>query len=216
MAPALVSTLHEYDHLYDIYLPIAIGVFVVVAVLVAFALLRYRRAPERAARWHEANRLEAGYALLLACVAAFLLYETFTVEHQVDTVANLEKPALTIDVTASRWEWAFYYPAYRITVRSGTTGDRTFAVPTNVAVRFNLSSVDVIHAIWIPALRYKHDLIPGRTMHETLTFTQRGTFPGQCAVFCGLRHSEMLFRVAAVSPAAFASWASRRGGPVSS
>jgi len=211
---ALVSTRQQYDHLFGIYVPIALGVFAVILLLVLFAVLRYaRRPPSAAARWHEHNRLEGGYALLLAGVAAFLLYLTFMAEHKVDTVANRERPSLIVDVTASKWEWTFAYPAYGFSVQSGAVGRQPLVVPANEAVRFNLTSVDVIHSFWIPALRYKHDAIPGSTQVITLAFSQ-GVFPGQCAEFCGLRHADMIFTVYAVRPAAFAGWAQTRGtGP---
>ena len=161
MREGLVNTRSEYDHLFSIYVPIAIGVFVLIVIAVLVAVLIYRRRPpERAARWHEHNPLEGAYAVLLACVAAFLLYLTFTAEHKVDTVANQERPAV-IDVTGSKWEWTFAYPAYGITVRSGTVGRQPLVVPAGEAIRFRLTSVDVIHSFWIPALRYKHDAIPG-------------------------------------------------------
>jgi len=213
-SPALVSTRQEYDHLFSIYVPIAIGVFLVIlfAVLIAVVVFR-RRPPERAARWHENNSVEGTYAVLLACVAAFLLYLTFTAEHKVDTVANQERPAAVVDVTASKWEWTFTYPAYGFSVRSGTVGRQPLVVPAGEAVRFNLTSADVIHSFWIPALRYKHDAIPGSTQITTLTFA-KGVFAGQCAEFCGLRHSDMIFTADAVSPAAFAAWARSKGtGP---
>jgi cytochrome c oxidase subunit 2 len=209
---ALVSTRHEYFRVFDVYVPIALGVFAVVLVLVVFATLRYRRRPPaRAARWHENNRVEGTYALLLACTAAFLLYITLSAEHQTDTVANRERPSLTVDVVGSKWEWTFSYPAYGITRRSGTVGRQALVVPTGEAVRFNLTSLDVIHAFWVPELRYKHDLIPGSTQVATLTFTTPGVFPGQCAEFCGLRHSDMVFTVEAVNPSRFQAWA-RSGG----
>ena len=204
---ALVSTRHEYDHLFSIYVPIALGVFALIVVAVAVTVLVFRRRPpERAARWSENNLIEGSYAALLACVTAFLLYLTFTAEHRVDTVANREKPALVVDVIGSKWEWTLRYPAYGFSVRSGTVGRQPFIVPAGVAVRVNLTSVDVIHSFWIPALRYKHDAIPGSTQVTTLTFSE-GVFSGQCAEFCGLRHSDMLFTVRAVSPASFAAWA---------
>ena len=213
-ALALISTRHEYDHLFSIYVPIAIGVFLVILLAVLGAVFIYRRRPpERAARWHENNPVEGIYAVILACTAAFLLYLTFTAEHRVDTVANRQRPALIIDVTGSKWEWTFSYPAYRFSVRSGTVGRQPLVVPAGEPVRFQITSTDVIHSFWIPALRYKHDAIPGSVQVTTLSFS-RGVYPGHCAEFCGLRHSDMVFTAHAVSPAAFATWARSSGrGP---
>ena len=210
----LVSTRGEYDHLFSIYVPIAVGVFLLILLVVLGAVLVFRRRPpERAARWHEHNPIEGTYAVLLVCVAAFLLYLTFTAEHQVDTVANRQRPAVVIDVTGSKWEWTFTYPAFRFSVRSGTVGRQPLVVPAGEAVRFRITSIDVIHSFWIPALRYKHDAIPGSVQIATLSF-QPGVFAGQCAEFCGLRHSDMIFVAHAVSPTAFATWARARGrGP---
>jgi cytochrome c oxidase subunit 2 len=212
---ALVDTRHEYKHIFSIYVPIAIGVFVVIVIVALFAIARYRRrVPEQAARWHEHNPLEGAYALLLTLTVAFLLYLTFTAEHRVDTVANLQHPGLTINVTGAKWVWTFSYPRYRITRRSGTVGHQDLVVPAGQAVRFNLTSVDVIHAFWVPHLRFKHDLIPGSTQVSTLVFSRTGVFQGECAEFCGLRHADMLFTVHVVSPSAFQAWAASGGkGP---
>jgi cytochrome c oxidase subunit II len=205
---ALVVTRAEYKRLFDIYVPIAIGVFVVVVALILFAVLRFRRRPaERAARWHESNPLEATYALILLGVVVFLLYLTFHAEHRVDTVAAEERPQLEVNVIGAKWEWHFNYPAYGINRYSGTVGHETLVVPTNEAIRFHLVSLDVIHEFWVPELRYKHDLIPGYPQYMTLTFSRRGTFPGECAEFCGLYHSRMIFTVDAVSPSEFDAWA---------
>jgi cytochrome c oxidase subunit II len=210
----VISTRTVYDHLFSIYVPIAVGVFVLILGLVLVAVIVFRRRPpERAARWHENNPIEGTYAVLLACVAAFLLYLTFSAEHKVDTVANRQRPAVVIDVTGSKWEWTFTYPAFGFSVRSGTVGRQPLVVPADEAVRFRITSVDVIHSFWIPALRYKHDAIPGSVQIATLSFSP-GVFPGQCAEFCGLRHSDMIFVAHAVNPASFLTWARSRGrGP---
>jgi cytochrome c oxidase subunit 2 len=211
MSLALISTRHEYRSLFAIYVPIAVGVFAIVLVAVAVCVLRYRRRAEPA-RFAENNPLEATYAGLLVLVVAFLLYLTFSAEHRVDTVANRERPSLTIDVVAAKWEWQFNYPAYRITLYSGAAGKRSLVLPVGQAIRFNMASEDVIHAFWVPELEFKRDVIPGNTARVNLTFTETGLFPGQCAEFCGLRHPEMIFNVRVLSGAAFAAWAQAHRG----
>lgn len=204
---ALVSTRAQYDRVFSIYVPIAAAVFVVVVGVIAVGMFRGRRRSSPSRRSHN-NPLEAGYAVFLVCIVGLLLYVTFTAEHQVDTVAARERPALTVDVVAARWEWEFRYPGYGIVARSGFVGHQPLVVPADRAVRFELRSQDVIHSIWIPELRFKRDLIPGAAEQVTLTFTQTGSFSGQCAEFCGLRHAEMIFDVRVLSPSAFARWAS--------
>jgi cytochrome c oxidase subunit 2 len=207
----LVSTREEYDHLFSIYVPIAGAVFAIVVLAVAFAVLRYRH-NARPTRRGGADMLEGSYAVLLVCVVAFLLFETFTAEHRVDTVAEREHPSLTVNVTAARWEWEFNYPGHNITARSGTVGYQPLVVPADEAIRFNLTSQDVIHSLWIPELRFKRDLIRGTVEHVTLSFTQLGTFDGQCAEFCGEGHAAMIFRVDVLAPATFTRWlAAHRG-----
>jgi heme/copper-type cytochrome/quinol oxidase subunit 2 len=209
---ALVETSHQYFRLFDVYVPIAIGVFAVFFILSVGALLRYRRRPaSAAARFHKNDKLEGAYAVLLTLTVAFLLYLTFSAEHQVDTVANHERPAVTINVVGAKWEWTFSYPAYNITIRSGTTGQKTFVVPVGEPIRFRMTSPDVIHSFWIPELRYKHDTFPGIVQSQVLTFPRAGTFQGQCAQFCGLRHPDMVYTIRAVSPARFRAWASSGG-----
>ena len=204
---ALVSTRSVYSHVFDIYAPVAIGVFVVVAVATIGAVLWFRRRPpERAARWHEHNRLEGAYVLLLACVVAFLLYVTFGAEHKVDTVAARERPGLIVVVTGAKWEWRFSYPGYGIERYSGAVGHQSLVVPINTAILFRLRSIDVIHEFWVPELDFKRALIPGGTNTAVLTFTRAGHFAGQCDEFCGLLHYAMTVTVDAVSPAAFRLW----------
>ena len=209
---ALISTRHEYDTLFSVYVPIAAGVFLIVVLVIFGAVLRYRgRALDAVSKRSESNRLEASYALLLVAVVAFLLYLTFTAEHRVDTVANREQPSLTVNVIGAKWEWEFDYPQYGIVRRSGTVGRQALVVPVGQAIRFNMTSQDVIHAFWIAEVEYKHDLFPGNVQHQILTFTRTGLFPGQCAEFCGLRHADMVFNVRVVTPSAFSAWARSKG-----
>jgi cytochrome c oxidase subunit 2 len=212
--PGLVDTAREYSQVFHVYVPIALGVFGAIVLVVVVAVVVYRRRPvERAARWHEHNRAEGAYALVLVLTIAFLLYITFGAEHEVDTVSARERPQLTVDVTAAKWEWHFHYPGYGIDRFSGTVGHEALVVPVGEAIRLRMRSVDVIHAFWVPELRWKHDLTPGSTQEATVTFSRTGSFPGACAEFCGLFHSRMLFDVWVLGRGQFAAWvAAHRGG----
>ena len=210
---ALVETSQQYAHVFGIYVPIAIAVFALVLVATVVAVVVYRRrSPAEAARWHEHNPLEGAYAVLLACVVAFLLYVTFTAEHQVDAVARGERPALTVNVFGSRWEWHFQYRGYGIDRYSGTVGREQLVVPAQQPVAYRLVALDVIHEFWVPELKYKHDLIPGMAQTEILTFPHPGVFQGHCGEFCGLYHTRMVFSVRVLAPAQFQAWlAAHRG-----
>jgi cytochrome c oxidase subunit 2 len=210
-----VDTRTEHDGLASLYLPIAIVVaLVVVGLLVTFAI-RYRARDAAAAATPaggptHAPRVELVYALFLVAIVAFLLWLTFRVEARIDPVAS--NPALTVDVTAAKWQWRFDYPREGIVQRQVGDRDPTLVVPVGEEVRFNLRAKDVIHAFWIPAMRWKRDATPGRTTVFTLAFPHVGAIPGGglCSEFCGIGHDQMRFNVRVLSRAAFARWAALR------
>jgi cytochrome c oxidase subunit II len=203
----VVSTREEYDHLASVYLPIAIAIAVLVFSIFLFALLRYRRRdegiPEQETRLHW---LEAVWGVLVAAIVAVLLAITFTTESDVDAIAD--DPGLEVDVTGFQWGWRFTYPKAGVSVLGDNLDPPTLMVPTDTTVRFNVVARDVIHAFWVPELRFKKDLFPERVNEFDLVFDE-GAMTGRCAEFCGLRHSNMLFDVQAVPPDEFDAWLER-------
>ncbi|HEX8855326.1 MAG TPA: cytochrome c oxidase subunit II [Thermoleophilaceae bacterium] len=200
----MVDTGHEYHHLFSIYVPIAVGVWLAIALATGYGLLRYRRRPGRVPSGrHEAQVPELTYAALLVGVAAMLLYFTFTTESKVDALPR--KPGLVLHVTAGQWNWRFNYPN-GASVVSSSLHQRVMQVPTNTVILVKLHSVDVVHSLWIPERRIKKDAFPGADNELKLTFPKAGTFSGACAEFCGLHHAEMRFGVKAVPRPQFDAW----------
>jgi cytochrome c oxidase subunit 2 len=211
---AVVDTRSEFAGLSTTYLLIAIGVVALVWLALAAIVVRWRARPgeHRAPVGRTSNApLEVGYVVVLTCVAALLVTLTFRTESKVDAVSS--HPALRVHVIAAKWRWRFEYPGG--VVQDGAN-DRpsTLVVPTRETVGFALDALDVIHAFWIPDLRFKRDAIPGRTNRFDLDFPRAGYFPGAgvCSEFCGLLHSQMRFNVRALPPAAFRAWLRRRQG----
>jgi len=215
----VTDTRHEYDALASLYLPIAAAVVLLVLLLVLVFASRYRARPaagdgsRRPSRITRAPKTEGLYVLVLACVAALLLWRTFTVEARTDHDAS--GAGVLVDVTAAKWHWRFEYPRVGVVQRGTDDIPPTLVVPAGRTVDFTLRSVDVIHAFWIPERRFKRDATPGFTSSFSLVFPRAGFWRdgGECSEFCGLRHTWMKFHVRVLPPAAFVRWiAARRSG----
>jgi cytochrome c oxidase subunit 2 len=123
------------------------------------------------------------------------------------TFERMQSPpgdALDIQVVASQWVWKFVYD-------DGTTSAGVLVVPEDTPIRLLLTSLDVIHSFYVPALRVKRDLVPGQTTTMWFTATHPGTFPAACAEFCGLDHSRMRATLVVLDGPAWAAWVSDRG-----
>ena len=215
MDRAVVDTRHEYQGLQELYLPIAVGVFVLVLAVVVFAALRFRRRGDGRApsRRTGAPVVEGLYVLILAGVAALLVGATFTTESREDRSSR--PAALDVSVTVAKWRWRFDYPGLGISEIGTDTTPPTLTVPAGTTVRFTMRSQDVIHSFWIPDLRFKRDAFPLRTTRFELVFDRTGfhSAGGACAEYCGLHHGDMSFAVDVLRRAEFDRWAQgRRAG----
>jgi len=187
--------------------------FVVVAVMVSAFALSWRR-PRRGrepSKKAEANRLEIGYVTALAGIVAFLIVTSLAASNQ--ELPHPPKPAVRVQVIGFQWCWRFHYEGLPVTV-TGQCHDGPFptlVLPAGQPVELDLTSIDVIHAFWLPYLRFKMYAYPGHTNFFTTTLTQTGRWLGRCAQLCGLYHYQMDFYVQVVSPAAFRQFL-RSGG----
>ena len=83
-------------------------------------------------------------------------------------------------------------------------------IPVGEPVNLDVTSRDVIHSFWIPALNGKRDAVPGRHHPLTLQADDPGSYWGQCTEFCGLSHANMRMLVRAVSADDFQIWESNQ------
>jgi len=197
------ETRAAYEYVEGIYFPIAIGVFAaVLSITVLLLVLGWRR--KQAGIRSEANLLEGGYAIGLACVVAFLVWVTFTTMDTEDSrVAN---PGVRIRVIASRWAWRFVYPNGAMVIANSTWNPPAAPVPTETEVEFAGTSLDVIHGFWIPGERFMRQVLPGYTTRFDIVFQHAGRLLGECSVYCGEQHERMHFAIDALSPNAFRQW----------
>lgn len=166
-------------------------------LLVVFAV-KYRRG-RSADRTHPVNRnvwLETSWAVI-----PFLLTVLFFV-WATKLYADLYRPpadALEIDVVAKQWMWKFEHP-------DGQREINDLHIPVGQPVTLIMASEDVIHSLFIPALRLKQDVVPGRYTRMWFTATRPGVYRLTCAEFCGSDHSVMGGRFIAMPRADYARW----------
>ncbi|HWB21793.1 MAG TPA: cytochrome c oxidase subunit II [Gaiellaceae bacterium] len=182
-------------------------IFAVVVAILAFGLLRRRgqapadRRPLRSGTW-----MVAVGGLALPLVVLVVLFAA-TIKALPATSATGQKTSFTIDVTGRQWFWDVSYPGHDFRTAN------EIHIPVGESVLIKVTSADVIHSLWVPALNRKIDVIPGKTNEVVFHATHAGVFRGQCAEFCGLEHAHMALLVVAQPLAAYESWLNNEERP---
>jgi cytochrome c oxidase subunit II len=198
--------------LYNLFLYIAAVVYVIVAGLVIWSVVRYRRRDDELPKQtHGNNRLELAWTAIPFVIVLFLFVATLQAQHKVlDPVAQ---PGVKVTVTAFQWSWRFAYEGTGVEVVGTPERIPELVVPVGQTVRVKLESADVVHSFYVPQTLFKRQAIPGITSEFDLTFEKVGLYHGACVQFCGLQHTDMVFRVRVLSQGEYQSWlaAARRG-----
>lgn len=192
--------------LFNIVLVLSAGVLLLVWGLLFYCIWRFRARPGAAVprQVHGHPRLELAWTLapvlVLAVLAALELPLIFG-----DVAA--QPNALTVVATGHQFWWEFEYPD------QGVVTANELRIPVGVPVRVQLRSADVIHALWIPRLNGKQDMVPGQTNNLWLQADAPDVYLGQCSELCGIQHAGMLLRVIAEPQADFDAWVARERAP---
>jgi cytochrome c oxidase subunit 2 len=183
-------------------------VLILVIALLAFGIFRYSKRTglgtevDRRTQFTLETMWTVGPALIILGIAIPSVRLTFRMQP-----STLPPNALVVQVVGHMWWWEVRYPAL------GVVSANEIHVPVGRPLRFRLESADVIHSFWVPQLGGKRDLVPGITNEITLVARVPGTYPGQCAEFCGTSHANMRLRVVVETAEDFAAWTARQSAP---
>ena len=207
LPPAASSVATEFDLLYFFLTGVSAFFVVLVAALVVYFTIRYRRRnpDDVGADIHGSLVLELTWTiipLLLSLVmfgwGASLFY-------------RMSKPpadSMELYVVGKQWMWKVQHP-------EGVREINELHVPINRNVRITMGSEDVIHDYAIPAFRIKMDVVPGKLTTMWFKATLPGTYHIYCDQYCGTRHSGMIGEVTAMEPQDYEVWLASGGTPVS-
>jgi cytochrome c oxidase subunit II len=146
-----------------------------------------------------------GGAMPLAVILV-LMVQSFRTGHL--TAEAPQSPTVHVRIVAHKFWWEVHYPEH------GVVTANEVHLPVGQVARLELTSADVIHSFWIPALHGKLDALPGRTNIFWVQPDHAGTYRGQCAEFCGTQHALMGLLVLAQPEEEFAAWLEAQRRPV--
>ncbi|HVV05938.1 MAG TPA: cytochrome c oxidase subunit II [Puia sp.] len=115
-----------------------------------------------------------------------------------------------VTITGHQWFWTADYHG------TGVTTANEIHLPIHRKILIQLTSADVIHDWWVPALGPKMDMFPDRNTYLWMTIHDTGVYEGACNEFCGAQHAWMRIRVVAQSPNDFDAWLAGQASPASS
>lgn len=209
------SPAHYISHLAGLVLVVTGLIFLVVASLLTYAIIRFRRRPDddgsEPAQIYGSHLIEVAWTTVPFLIVVVLALATARVIHEIQ---DAREPAAAVDVVVigHQWWWEFRYPklgivtANELHVPVSQGADRA---PTFLELR----SADVIHNFWVPRLAGKTDLVPNKVNSMWIEPERPGLFLGQCSKYCGTEHALMLLRVYADTPGDFDRWVKAQQQP---
>jgi cytochrome c oxidase subunit 2 len=189
------------DRAFVVLARLAVPVFAFVVAMLLYSALRFRsrgRPEGLGAPIWGSRRAYVPWLAVTGALATLLIVDpglTGLAEFRGSPRADL-----VVRLVGSQWSWLVRYPQ-----EGDVSSLDELVLPVGRRIRFEVTSTDVIHSLWIPAFRVKIDAVPGRTTVVYATPTRTGSFHTdptyrlQCAELCGLGHPSMRLPVEVVS-----------------
>lgn len=208
-------------HMVIFYICVAIAV--VVFGVMFWSIFWHRKSRgAKAAHFHESTFIEVLWTVIPVIILVSMAVPASSTLIDMYDKNNSE---LDIQITGYQWKWRYQYLNHDIDFFSNlstpreqinnaeTKGenyllevDQPLVIPAGKKVRFLLTSNDVIHSWWVPALAVKKDTVPGFINEAWTLVDEPGIYRGQCAELCGRDHGFMPIVVDVRSQADFDLW----------
>ncbi|MDH3255123.1 MAG: cytochrome c oxidase subunit II [Acidobacteriota bacterium] len=193
----------DVDQLYFFALLVTAVFSLLIAALIFYFIIRFRRRsedevgqPERAGLW-----LEITWSVIPLVILLFMFGWGSKV------FFDIRKPprgAIEYYVTGKQWMWKFQHP-------EGPREINELHVPLGQDIKLIMTSEDVIHSFYVPALRAKMDVLPGRYTTFWFNAEKAGAYRLFCAEYCGAEHSYMRGSIIVMEPDDYEEWLATRG-----
>jgi cytochrome c oxidase subunit II len=212
---------------------ICVGIAVVVFGAMIYSLVKFRRSqgaiPDTT--MVHSTKVEIIWTIIPVIILVVMAVPAADLILKQEDTRNSE---LSIRVTGYQWKWQYEYmdagegvnffstlrqdSNFARQLRSGIDPasvdnyllevDKRLVIPSGTKVRLLLTSMDVIHAWWVPDFGAKRSAIPGfvNELWFKVEPGKEGIYRGQCAALCGRDHGFMPVVVDVRTPDDFKKW----------
>jgi cytochrome c oxidase subunit 2 len=127
--------------------------------------------------------IEWVYVGVVIAVLVYVGADAWNVERMID-IGNAPTESEVVKVTGQQWLWTFEH-------EDGKKEIGELHLVKGKPYRFEVTSIDVIHAFNIPDFATLIDAVPGRINSVWLVPDQSGEYLIQCREYCGFSHYQM-------------------------
>jgi cytochrome c oxidase subunit II len=194
--PVQAGTFEHVDSLFYFTYVVCIFFFVLITGVLLYSVVAHRRKT-----WDQKplsnvthnTPLEVVWTVIPLIIVMIMFAWGFKGSLDMTTIPH-DAQRNTYKATAQQWKWVFTHPN---DAAGESTGEVWMVV--NKPAQFVLNSMDVLHAFYVPSMRVKRDIVPGRYQSVWFEPILKGDFHLFCAEYCGDSHSRMYATVHVVS-----------------
>jgi cytochrome c oxidase subunit 2 len=195
---AASATADRVDRLFWFLFSVTGSVGLLVAFLLIYFSVRYRRRPGQGVPPPTGTHypLEVFWTVTPLCI--FMVMFTWGAVVYFDAFRP-PADATVIYGQGKQWMWKFQHP-------EGQREINELHVPTGRAIKIVLTSEDVIHSFFVPDFRVHMDVLPERYTEVWFEPTRPGDYHLFCSQYCGTNHAGMIGLVHVLKPADYEGW----------
>jgi len=213
------------DALYMFIWWLSVFFFVLLMGLMVWFCFKYRRRPDRGTPISASHNtpLELFWSVVPTLLLVVIFFWGFWGYVEAHVAPGESEQA---SLTAGQWWWKVDYDNGAVSSEQTTVGARSdtpiFYFPEARPIQLRMTSTDVLHSFWIPAMRKKVDIFPNRYTSYWFRFeeldlddpeveplddgTPHKDYYVFCAEYCGDQHSEMAAIIRIVPDEYYRQW----------
>ena len=220
------SVVHYQLHMTILWICVVIGVIVFSAMFISIVLHRKSRGYEPA-KFTQSTTVEIVWTIVPLLILIVMAIPATRALINMEVAPETE---MTVKITGFQWRWRYEYVEDEVDfisslhpdsnaarrLQSGTEPstidnyllevDKPLVLPAETKIKFIITSDDVIHSWWVPALGWKRDAVPGFINEAWTEILEPGVYRGQCAELCGKDHGFMPIVLNVLPKAEFRNW----------